>query len=118
MLDIDHIFHDYISRQDLFNIYCSLANSMSCFHKSPATVIALPKAKHINGLVSDTHSHFYDDIRERTDRLLPTQMTNKYGLELSVDGTMPLGKACFPSSFAVAWAMHKGKFGKVDPGRA
>ena len=91
---------------------------MFCSRNSPATVIALPEAKYINELASDTHSHFYDDIRGRTDRLLPTQMTNNDGLELAVDGTMPLGRACFPSPFAVAWAMHKGKFGKVDPGRA
>ena len=35
------------------------------------TVVALPEPKHINGLVADTHSHFCDDIPDRTDRLVP-----------------------------------------------
>ena len=62
-------------------MYYYPANGMSMSHKSPATVVALQEPKHINGLVGDIHSHFCDDITDRTDTIVPIQWSNKYGLE-------------------------------------
>ena len=48
--------------------------------KSPATVVELRKANHINGPVADTYSHFCNDAPDRTDRFVPIQQPNDYGL--------------------------------------
>ena len=47
-------------------------------------VVALHEAEHIKGLVADTHSHFCDDIPDRTDRLVPIQQPHNYGLDPAV----------------------------------
>ena len=72
MLDIDHnSLIEFRGKMQLSAF--SRANSMSWSHKSAVTAVALPEAKHINGLVADAHSHFSYDILDKTeDRFNPT----------------------------------------------
>ena len=90
-----------------YTYICSPANNISWSHKSPATVVALPEAKHISGLVTDTHSHFCDDIPDRTDWLDPTQLSNMYGIEWVVrqryNARPSRKKQVFANSFLVSW---------------
>ena len=57
---------------------------MSWRYKSAAMVVTLLEAKHMNVLVTKAYMHFYADIPERTDRLVPTQWFNNYGHEAAV----------------------------------